>query len=424
MGRIAKALGLQLPTLAATPPPELTSAAGAELVPIEAARLRRLVGDATRAAAYPSPLRAGDLDPAAAAAFGFSADTETVTRREAMRVPAVRRARAVIAGTIGAMTWQCRRGHDLIPRQLVDQPSLDVTPQFVWTWTVDDLFFRGISWWRVLTRDSQGYPEHVERLAAERVTVERNEGVVYVDSERVPDADLIRFDGPDEGVLEYGATTLRTCLLLEAAVRKFARLDVPLGFLRPAEGAQELSGAAGTGNPDDPEDDRSEIDVLLDEWESARSRRSTAFLNRAVEYETVMFDAARVQLAEARQHQATEVARLTNLPPRYVNAPQASGMTYSNTESDRRDLLDTSLDQYVTAIAQRLSMPDVTPRGQRIAPDIFSWLRGDTAAVVEAGATAIAAGVMGAEEVRTEWLGLPARTSTPTDPTDTVSETE
>lgn len=401
MGRIARAFGLEVP--------ELTTATAADVVSIDGARLRRLVADATKASAYPSPLRVGDLDPAAAAAFGFSPDTETVTRREAMRVPAVRRARAVIAGTIGAMTWQCRRGHELIPRTLVDQPDPSTTAQYVWTWTVDDLLFHGISWWRVTERDSENFPRHVERLVRERVRVDQSSGRVYVDGEHVPDRDLIRFDGPDEGVLEYGATTLRTCLLLEAAVRKFARLDVPLGFLRPAEGAQELSGEAGTGNPADPDDDRSEIDVLLDEWEAARARRSTAFLNRAVEYETVMFDAGKVQLAEARQQQAMECARLLNLPPRYVNAPNASGMTYTNTESDRRDLLDTSLDQYVTAIAQRLSMGDVTPRGQRIAPDVFSWLRGDTKDVISAGAQAIDAQIMSAEEVRTEWLGMPGR---------------
>jgi len=408
MGRIARALGLEIPQLTVADKANWGASGAGELVTLPAEKLARVVSLA-KSAAYPSsPLSIADLDPAAAAAFGFSPDTETVTRREAMRVPAVRRARAIIAGTIGSMTWQCRRGHELVDRALCRQPSPDVTPQFVWTWTVDDLLFYGVSWWRVLDRDAEDYPSAVERVVRERVRVDQSEGRVYIDGEHVPDRDVIRFDGPDEGVLEYGATTLRTCLLLEAAVRKFARLDVPLGYLRPAEGAEELSGEPGTANPADPTDERSEIDALLDEWESARARRSTAFLNRAVEYQTVMFDAQRVQLSEARQQQSMEVARLTNLPPRYVNAPQASGMTYTNTESDRRDLLDTSLDQYVTAIAQRLSMGDVTPRGQRVAPDVLSWLRGDTAAVITAGAQAIDAGVMTPEEVRTDWLKMPA----------------
>lgn len=368
------------------------------------------------ATSFPSPLTAADLDPAAAAAFGVYLDADTITRREAMRVPAVRRGRAIIAGTIGAMSWRVMRGADPVERTLITQPNPDTTSQFIWTWVVDDLLFNGLSWLRVIDREADRFPRYVERITRDRVLVvdetDPRTGArvqrVHVDGAHVPDRDLIRIDGPDEGVLTYGATTIRTCLLLEAAVRKFARLDVPLGYLTPAEGATELSTEAGTAGDGT---DRSEVDALLDEWEAARAHRTTAFLNRAVTYSTVMFDAQRVQLSEARQHQATEVARLMNLPPRYVNAPQASGMTYSSTESDRRDLLDTTLQQYITAITQRLSMGDVTPRGNRVIPDVWSWLRGDTATVIKAGADAITAGIMDAAEVRTEWLGLSPRTT-------------
>lgn len=376
-------------------------------------RLRGVAAFAT-AASYPSPLTAADLDPAAAVAFGLTPDYDRVTRREAMRVPAVRRGRAIIAGTIGALGWQTRRGHELVDNPLTAQPNPDTTPQWVWTWLVDDLLFHGVAWWRVLERDGQGYPNQIERVTHDRILITSEEDArtgrllarVYLDGRAPTAGELIRFDGPDEGVLEYGATTLRTCLLLEQAVRKFARLDVPLGYLTPAEGAAELSTSPGTAGDGT---DRSEVDALLDEWEEARRTRTTAFLNRALTYATVQFDAQRVQLAEARQYQAAEVARLMNLPPRYVNAPQASGMTYATTEGDRRDLLDTTLAQYIAAVAQRLSMPDVTPRGQRVAPDVWSWLRGDTQAVLTAGQIAIDTGVMDAGEVRTEWLGLPAR---------------
>lgn len=370
----------------------------------------------SRAAAYPSPLSESDItDPNIRIAFGLPSDADGISRREAMRVPAVRRARAIVCGTIAGLTWQARRGYAVVERELLAQPDPTTTPQYLWAWTVDDLLFNGLSWWRVTARDDTGYPTHVERIERGRVSVAIDddpwragpaEYVVYVDGRRQPDADMIRIDGPDEGVLEYGATTLRTAMMLERAVRKFARLDVPLGYLRPAEGAQELSlsaGSAGDGT------ERSEVDALLDEWESARETRTTAFLNRAVEYTAVMFDAQRVQLAEARQYQAAEIARLMNLPPRYVNAPQASGMTYATTEGDRRDLLDTTLSQYVVAISQRLSMGDVTPRGQLVTPDLNAWLRGNTRDVLEAGEIAVRTGAMTGEEVRTDWLKLPAR---------------
>ena len=77
-------------------------------------RALRLVDDVTRpvptatASAFPSPLTTLPTD--VAAAFGISAGTiETVTRAEAMSVPAVRRGRSIIAGSIGALPLRATR---------------------------------------------------------------------------------------------------------------------------------------------------------------------------------------------------------------------------------------------------------------------------------------------------------------------------
>lgn len=396
------------------------------------ARPRRLA--TASSVALPSPLSSASLDPALAAAFGLTAESDRVGRREAMGIPAVRRARQVIAGTIGTFDWQALRGDDVLgpgestAAALLAQPDPDCTPQFVYSWLVDDLLFHGISWWHVTDRDARGYPASIERVARERVLIQYDEAgryVAYLDGRRVADRDLIRFDGPDEGVLNLPGTALRTALMLDAAVRRFARLDVPLGYLTPAEGARELStrpGSAGLGTEDAP-DDRSEVDLLLDTWEEARQYRTTGYLNAATRYETVQLDARAIQLAEAKQEQSGEIARMFNLPPRYVAAPQASSMTYSTTEGDRRELYDLTLRQYVTAIAQRLSMGDVSPRGQRVAPDVLSWLHGDTKDVLAAGQIGIATGVLTPEEVRTRWLKLPASSAPPAPPSSTPSPT-
>lgn len=371
------------------------------------ARPRRLATASTQVLS--SPLTLSALDPAIASAFGLNTASDHVSRREAMSVPAVRRARSIIAGTIGTFDWQQLRGDEVVSSPLLTQPDPNATAQWVYTWTVDDLMFGGVAWWFVTARDFRGYPVAAVRVARERVAVQFEGGRwrAYLDGREVPDRDLIRFDGPDEGILATGATTLRTAIMLEQATRRFARLDVPLGYLTPAEGAKNLStapGSAGLGE----DDDRSEVDLLLDTWEDARQSRTTAYLNTATRYETVQLDARQIQLAEAKQEQAAEVARMCNLPPRYVNAPQASGMTYATTEGDRRELYDLTLRQYATAIAQRLSMGDITPHGNRVAPDVLSWLQGDLKAVLDAGQVGIATGVLSPEEVRTRWLKLPA----------------
>lgn len=352
--------------------------------------------------------------PVLAAAFGMATDSCTVTREQAMRIPGVRRGRQVICGTIGVLPLLARRTNSdgTVDDVTADRPVLstlnpDTTPQFTLTWTVDDLLFYGVAWWRVTSRDAQGFPSRVEWLARWRITVDLSRQAVYVDGTKVDQADLIRFDGPDEGVLNYGGPTLTTTRLLEDAVRRFARLDIPLGILKLAEGASELSQVAGSCGIEG--DDRSEVDYALDQWEAARRDRTTAFLNRALDYAPQQFDASQLQLADGRNFQLADVARLMNLAPRHVNAPAGDSLTYSTTEADRRDLLDTSLVGFIAAIEQRLSMNDFSPRGTLVHLDVTGLLRGDTKNALDAAKVAVDLGAMDANEVRVDVLRLAPR---------------
>lgn len=386
------------------------------------------VATASSLYAVPSGSASADLPVEVAAAFGLSAGCDTISRREAMTVPAVKRGRAVIAGTIGTLPLVAGRvgtggadpaGTEAIvagaTARLIEQPDPNTTRAHIVTWTVDDLLFSGVSWWRVTGRHATGFPANAERIGPERVGSTEHNGRrrITVDGELVDDRNIIRFDGPDEGVLKLGAGSLRTCLLLEAAVRNFARLDVPLGSIEPQEGADELSTAAGSA---DDGSGRSEVEAMLDGWEAARRGRTTAYLRRA-KYVTHQLDARQLQLAEARQYQAGEVGLLMNLAPRYVNAPASDSLTYSTTEGDRRELVDLSLRPYLAAVADRLSMPDVTPRGHVVGFDLSAFLRGDLTAVT----TAIAAGITDAAEART-WLGLAPRTDLPARPAAAAPE--
>lgn len=340
-----------------------------------------------------------ELDPVAAAAFGINTETTRVTRDQAMQVPTIRRGRALIAGTIGTLPLVAyRQGQNgsisRVERQLLQLDSR-TTPAATLTWIADDLMFHPCSWVRVRDRDATGYPSDVERIGPWRVTVDMHAGRVRIDGELVNDADLIRIDGPDEGILKYGGPAIRLAIALQKAAQRTADDDWSGLILRLAEGAPELGDTA--------------IIELLNAWDTARRERSTAFLNRAVDPEKISVSAQDRQLAELWDVCSSELARLMNLPASRVGAPQGSGMTYANTEADRRDLVDTTLAQYLTPIYQRLSMGDVTPRGQRVAFDLTSYLRGDTASLVAAGVQAIDAGIADAAEVRTDWLGLPPR---------------
>lgn len=344
-----------------------------------------------------------------ALAFGINVASDTITRREAMSIPAMRQGRQQIAGTIGTLPLTALRTSndtvEAVDRQLLNQPNPNTTRQHELTWTVDDLIFGGIAWWRITARDTQGYPTQAERIGPGRWSIDYADSGAHlrIDGQLVDDRDVIRFDGPDEGVLVTGARTLRLCLQIDWAVRN--ALNLPLEFLKLAEGAAELNNTPGSGT-DDPDDDRSEVDVLLEMWAEARAKRSTAFVNRSIEHGTYQYDATKAQLAELRSAQAAEVARLLNLPPAGVNAPQASGMTYSNREVERSQLAD-ALAPYTTAIEQRLSQGDVTPRGQVVAFDLVKLTRGTLLDVVTAAEKAVPLGLLTAPEIRADYLGRP-----------------
>jgi Phage-related protein len=313
-----------------------------------------------------------------------------------MSIPAVRKGRQVIAGTLGAAPLVANRiragkSPERIERQLLIQPDPAVTRSFTLTWTLDDLIFYGVSWWRVLEFDAFNFPKRAERVHPTRIRIDFANGVIYIDGKPVADRELIRFDGPDEGVLTYGAVTLRTCLLLEAAVRVYAKMDIPLGYLQDEEG-QLL-------------DD--EVQTLLDGWERSRKTRSTGYIPRGLSYKNPSFNAEQMQLADARGFQAQEIARLMNLPAHTLNAPTNDSLTYATTESNRRELVDLTFAPYIASIEQRLSMPDVTPQGTTAAFDLGKFLRGDIKSVIETGKAAVESKLMSVDEVRTQWLGLP-----------------
>lgn len=363
-------------------------------------QLRRRKPELATASTYPSPLTAEDVaagDPVIAAAFGLSpnASSSTVTREDAMTVPAVAAGRQVICITIGAQPLRCTRGPELVAvdRQLLEQPDPNTTRQHVLTWTVDDLLFYGLSWWRVTERGPDDYPTRARRLRPDQIRLDLSAGKVYVDNKHVEDRELIRFDGPHEGLLRFGGRALLTALLLEDAVRRNADGLPPMDLFTPKDGAGYLS--------------KDQVQEFLDDWTEARRTRSTGYVGAALDHKGVGYDAAAASLGDARTYQALEVARLMNLRPRYVNATSGDSMVYSNIGAERLDLVDVCLAGYLEAIGQRLSMPDVTPRGQTVHVDMSRFLVGDESTAVTTAAAAVGARLLSEDEARQRLYRLP-----------------
>jgi phage portal protein BeeE len=113
-------------------------------------------------------------------------------------------------------------------------------------------------------------------------------------------------------------------------------------------------------------------------------------------------DPAKLQLNEARQYVALELARACNLPAYFVSAEMTS-MTYSNSVSERRSLIDFSMKPILTAIEQRLSMPDfISSTTSTIRFSLDEFLRTDALQRAQVYEILNRIGAMSVEQIQEE----------------------
>jgi hypothetical protein len=331
--------------------PRFRSAVSAEIEPVG-------VPSVPPAAAGPLAVAGVQEAPAWGVVYG---PYGALPRALALRVPAVRRAANLIAGTIS--TFPLERWRDtakLPPGQILTAPE-DYRPYSRTMFAVvRDLLFYPYAWLQVTERDYYGFPKRVRWLDPEYVSFERRFGTAEVSevfafyqSREIPMGDLICFEGPDEGLLVYGREAILTALMAEAAAKRYASPEIPTGYLKQ-EGNYTL--------------EKGEIRELLAEWQKSRLEFATGYLNAGVDYKSVQSTAADLQLVEAREECALQISRHTGLPARYMFVKSGDSMTYSNIAEERRDLVDLCLSPFMASITGRLSMPDRngSPFGQSV----------------------------------------------------------
>lgn len=359
---------------------------------------------------------ADDIDPSV---FGLNSYSDPVsraarvTRHTAIQVPAVKRARDLIAGTLGTLPLDLYdANHNQVPSPLLDQPEPDIARSVTITRTVEDMLFEGRAWWRILARDYRGYPTSIRRLNPNSVQIRANrkvyvkrDGTYQGDAwEWVPDRDLIRFDSPNPGLLSAGARAIRTCLKLDAAVDRASDGVPPIDYFTPTEGA-------------DPADD-TEIATVLDEWQTARQTRSTAYVPAALTYNTAGWTPDKLQLADQRASARLEIALAAGIDPEEVGVSVTS-RTYFNAFDRKQNFTQSTLGGYRQAFEDRLKMRDCTPTGFYVAFDLAGFLKSDDLTRMQVHQLAQQIGVETPEESR-EAEGRPPLDQPATPPSLTV----
>ena len=291
-----------------------------------------------------------------------------VSRNEAMSVPSVARCRNLIAGVVADLPLNLYRkstGEELGNPVWVDQPSINQPRSVTMAWTVDSLLMYGVAYWEVTEVYAEdGRPSRFEWVPNVKVTFETDlygtkVTQYYVDAVARPQwgvGSLVTFQAMDEGILERGAETIRAAIDLRKAAVVAAATPMPSGVIR------------NNGADLDPK----EVQGLLAAWKNARTNRSTAYLTSTLEYQPASFSPKDMMYDEAQQFLATEISRLCNIPAYLLSAEANNSMTYANVLDERKQFYSYSLAPYVNAIQDRLSMDDITARGNAVRFDVDS----------------------------------------------------
>ena len=297
-----------------------------------------------------------------------------VNRSMAMSVPSVARGRNLIAGVISGLPLNLYRkstGEEIGNPIWVDQPSINQPRSVTIAWTVDSLIHYGVSYWEVTeVYEEDQRPRRFEWVPNVKVTFTTdlyNTKIdqYFVDGVARPQwgvGSLITFQGFDEGILERGSETIQAAVDLRKASVIAAATPMPSGVIR------------NSGADLDPK----EVAGLLAAWKQARQNRSTAYLTSTLEYQPTAFSPKDMMYDSAQQFLSTEIARLMNVPAYMLSAEANQSMTYANVLDERKQFYSMSLLPYVNAIQDRLSMDDITARGNAVRFDVdSSFLRTD-----------------------------------------------
>lgn len=309
----------------------------------------------------------------------------------ALSIPSMRKALHVVTtpSTFDLIGWD-EHGRFLAPTDhrvaWLRQP--DTTMPLFWTLrrTLTDLVWHDRSVWLIRDERIDGTPVKADRVHPNRVDTITDpldpDRVVswIIDGREVPRSKLIVHDGAGVGGLKrYGWDLLTLYGQLQAAAGRYATAPHPHAILKN-HGA-------------DLDDD--EIDELLDAWEAARTTRSVGYLNDQVDYDTVGWNAEELQLTDAREHAALEVARLTGLPAKALDAKSGDSMTYANAVEGRRDILE-ALKPWMSPITSELSRATAC----RIAFDGDAYTRDDPSERMTTWGLAIDKNILTVDEVR------------------------
>jgi HK97 family phage portal protein len=293
---------------------------------------------------------------------GWNNWASPIDRQAAVSVPAVNQCLNLIKGTVAGIpleVYSTSTGAELPMPTWVRQPDSRAPRSVTIAWTVDSLIMFGQAFWRVTSvyQDDQR-PASFEWIQNNRVTTKLDTLTQEVDyyminGTKVPDSgvgSLVTFQAFDQGVLVRSQRLINSAIQAEEAANIGISSPQPTGYLRNL----------GADLPDN------QIQGLLNTWKTARKNRSTAYLTSTLEYVPTSYSPMEMTYNDSIEELAAQIARAFNVPAHMINAEHNRSSTYQNVLDARKEFFAYTLAPYICAVEDRLSLDDITPRGQEI----------------------------------------------------------
>jgi HK97 family phage portal protein len=286
--------------------------------------------------------------------FGFNA--AGVDRTFALQVASVSRCRNLLTGVIAGIElslYKKSTGEKLGSPVWLEQPDIRQPRSVTISATVDSLIFYGVAYWRVTSLYADdGRPSGFEWIDNNRVTYTTNNYGTeiedyFVNGQKVPMGgigSLVTFQSLIPGVLNTASTTIKAAYDVQRAAAVSAATPMATTVLK-------------NNGADLPE---AQVQGLLASWKASRASRSTAYLTSTLSVENIGFSPKDMGYVDFSQYLALEIARSMNVPAYYISADMNNSMTYQNILDGRKEFMAYSLQPYICAIEDRLSMNDIT----------------------------------------------------------------
>lgn len=277
-----------------------------------------------------------------------------IDRAQAMRTPAIAKARNLLVGQIARLPLRAYNGDDIetTPNWLFSTGGA-LSPWHRAAWTIDDLLFYGWSLWRV-ERGADGWILDAQRVAPDQWAFTPN-GAIEIDNKTLSAEQVILIPSHGDGLLEIAGETIAAARDIEKSWQVRVKSPIPLVELHQTTN-DYLS--------------VTEAQDLVDTYAQARldANGAITFTPHNVEIR-VHGEASTDVLVEARNAIRLDVGNYCGLPAEILDGSLSTASLTYTTQSGARSELGDALRLWTGPVEARLSLDDVVPRGQRIRFD-------------------------------------------------------